>query len=175
MQPIDSNQLSQSSSIQTDICIIGGGIAGISLACEFIGTRHDICLIEGGAYAPDAETQSLYDLRNVGYPTRQNFMARARYFGGTSNLWAGRCMRLDPIDFETREWVPNSGWPIAYADVAAYYARAERVLELPDAQGLQDRVDLFLSGAGADAALFRTEDLRPKLVTWGRRPLRFKT
>ena len=90
MKPIDSSRLARSTSIKTEICIIGGGVAGISLAREFVGTRHDVCLIESGAYALDTETQSLYDLRNVGYPTRQNFMARARYFGGTSNLWAGQ-------------------------------------------------------------------------------------
>ena len=101
-------------------------------------------------------------------------MARARYFGGTSNLWAGRSMRLDPIDFERRDWVPNSGWPIAFADVEAYYARAEGILELPDAELLQENVGLFLSGTGTDAALFGDGDLRPKLVTWGRRPLRFQ-
>src|SRR4030095_15094510 len=97
-------------------------------------------------------------------------MARALYFGGTSNLWAGRSMRLDPIDFEHREWVPDSGWPITLADVASYYARAESVLELPDTERLHDRVGVFLSGAGADAGLFRGSELRPKLVTWGRRP-----
>ena len=174
MKPIDSSRLARSTSIKTEICIIGAGVAGISLAREFIGTRHDVCLIESGAYALDAETQSLYDLRNVGYPTRQNFMARARYFGGTSNLWAGRSMRLDPIDFERREWVPNSGWPIAFADVEAYYARAEGILGLPDTRLLDEKVGVFLSGTGTDATLFRTGELRPKLVTWGRRPMRFK-
>jgi len=174
MKPIDSTGLAKTTSVQTDLCIIGGGIAGISIAREFVGSRLNVCLIESGAYELDAETQALHEVRNVGYPTRQNFMARARYFGGTSNLWAGRSMRLDPIDFEPRDWVPNSGWSIAFTDVATYYARAESVLELPDTDRLQDRVAVFLSGAGADAGLFRDSELRPKLVTWGRRPLRFK-
>jgi choline dehydrogenase-like flavoprotein len=174
MKPIDSTGLAKTTNVQTDLCIIGGGIAGISIVREFIGTRVNVCLIESGGHELDAETQALHELRNVGYPTRQNFIARARYFGGTSNLWAGRSMRLDPIDFEPRNWVPNSGWPIAFADVASHYARAENALELPATDQLQGRVDRFLSGTGADAALFRDGQLRPKLVTWGRRPLRFK-
>jgi choline dehydrogenase-like flavoprotein len=174
MKPIDSTGLDKTTNVQTDLCIIGGGIAGISIAREFIGTRLNVCLVESGAYELDIETQALHELRNVGHPTRQNFLARARYFGGTSNLWAGRSMRLDPIDFEPRDWVPNSGWPIAFTDVAGYYARAERVLELPDTDELQHRVGTFVSGAGADARLFRDSELRPKLVSWGRRPLRFK-
>src|SRR5262245_2629001 len=174
MKPIDSTRLASKTTIQTDLCIIGGGIAGITLAREFVGTRVNVCLIESGAYELDSETQALHELQNIGYPTRQNFIARARYFGGSSNLWAGRCIRLDPIDFESRDWVPNSGWPIAFADVASHYTHAEHILELPATNELQVRIDAFLSGAGADAALFRRSELRPKLVTWGRRPLRFK-
>ena len=82
-----------------------------------------MCLIESGALAADQATQALYDLQSIGYPVRENFMSRARYFGGSSNLWAGRSMRLDPIDFERREWVPDSGWPISYQEVAALSAR----------------------------------------------------
>ena len=124
--------------------------------------------------AQTRETQSLYDLQSVGHPTRQDFIARARYLGGTSNLWAGRCMRLDPIDFERREWVPNSGWPITYSDVEAYYSRAERVLDLPEMRRVDEAVRVFLSGNGRDAAVFRRAELQPKQVTWAPRPVRFR-
>jgi choline dehydrogenase-like flavoprotein len=174
MRPIDSRRLPKSIRIETDVCIVGGGIAGMSIAREFIGTRRDVCVIESGAYAPDEETQSLYDLASVGYPVRQNFMARARYFGGTSNLWAGRSMRLDPIDFQRREWVPDSGWPIDYADLEGYYTRAERVLDLPDVTRLTDTLTLPSDDAAVEHALFQDGGLRPRLVLWGRRPLRFR-
>ena len=76
------------------------------------GTSHDVCLIESGALAVDEATQSLYDLQSVGYPVRDNFMARARYFGGSSNLWAGRSHAARTHRFQRRDWVPDSGWPI---------------------------------------------------------------
>jgi len=174
MKPIDARGLPQKTHIETGVCIIGGGMAGISIAREFIGTDHDVCLIESGAYGPDEETQALCDLHSIGYPIRQNFMARARYFGGTSNLWAGRSMRLDPIDLRRREWVPNSGWPIEYAELERCYARAERVLELPDRSWPHEDLDRFTGNSSADALLFRDGDLRSKVVTWGRRPLRFR-
>ncbi len=174
MKPIDAGSLPQSTRIETGICIIGGGVAGIAIAREFIGTGRDVCLIESGAWGPDAQTQSLCDLRSVGYPVRQDFMARARYFGGTSNLWAGRCMRLDPIDLRRRDWVPNSGWPIEYADLEHYYERAERLLELPERARLQRNLDRSWQDSRADSLVFRDGDLQPKVVTWGRRPLRFR-
>lgn len=174
MNPIDSRKLPKSVSIETGVCIIGGGIAGITIAREFIGTDHDVCVIESGGYTPDEETQSLYDLESIGHPVRQSFMARARYFGGTSNLWAGRSMRLDPIDFRRREWVPDSGWPIDHTVLEDYYPRAARMLELPDVTCVEDPRTLLSDGAPVEEALFHDGGLRPRLVVWGRRPLRFQ-
>ena len=48
-------------------------------------------------------------------------------FGGATRLWYGQCIRLDPIDFERREWVPHSGWPIGAAELDPYYDRAETI------------------------------------------------
>ena len=42
------------------------GSRGFRWPASSLEPRHDVCLIESGAYAPDAETQSLYDLSNVG-------------------------------------------------------------------------------------------------------------
>src|SRR5262249_44740880 len=38
---------------------------------------------------------------------------------------------LDPLDFEARDWVPHSGWPITRAALEPYYRRAEDVMQLP--------------------------------------------
>src|SRR5262245_27541663 len=110
MKPIDARALPGSTHVDTDIGIIGPGAAGVALAREFAEASRDVCIVESGADRTDGDTQALYDLDSVGYPIRPNFMNRARYFGGSSNLWAGRCMRLDPSDFERREWISGSGW-----------------------------------------------------------------
>ena len=173
MKPIDARELPGSTRIDTGICIIGAGVAGITLANELIGSGQEVCLVESGGMRLDEETQSLYQMESIGYPMRQNFMARARYFGGSSNLWAGRSMRLDPIDFERRDWVPHSGWPIGYEEVAGFYPRAERVLDLPDAAGVAAAAARELA-SGAERALFAQGDLQPKVVMWGRGPMRFQ-
>ena len=54
------------------------------------------------------------------------FLSRARYFGGSCNLWAGRSMKLTELDVTPREWIPQSGWPIAYAELEHYYGLAEK-------------------------------------------------
>lgn len=173
MKPVDSTKLPDPTTIHTDICIVGAGAAGLSIAGELVGTAHDVCVIESGAYGPDQDTQSLHDLTSVGYPVRENFMARARYFGGTSNIWAGRAMKLSPIDFRERAWVPNSGWPIGYDDLEPYGARAEAILGLPSFARFERRLRDIPDVAEPELTLFRGGDFRPHVVTWGRGPQRF--
>ena len=118
MSIVDARELDLPARLDTDICIVGAGAAGLTLAADLLASGRDICLVESGGFTPDEGTQSLYDLESIGYPVRPNFMSRARYFGGSCNLWAGRNMALNLLDFERRDWVPYSGWPIPYEEVA---------------------------------------------------------
>src|SRR5436190_18360626 len=107
---IDSRKIDNNSLLEGDICIIGAGAAGISMALEFIGSGRKIILLESGGLEYDPATQAL----NNGYNVGQNYFplasSRLRFFGGTTGHWAGFCSTLDPIDFEERKWVPYSGW-----------------------------------------------------------------
>lgn len=39
-------------------------------------------------------------------------------------------MKLDPIDFKKRPWIPHSGWPINREELLPYYESAKAVIEL---------------------------------------------
>jgi choline dehydrogenase-like flavoprotein len=169
---IDARQLEDGSYVETDVCIVGAGAAGITVAVELEAAGARVCLIESGGLRPEPGTQALSDLDCVGYPVRENFMARARYYGGTCNLWAGRAMRLDPLDFAVRPWVANSGWPIDYAEVAAYYDRAARVLRLPPLGGPQNDLRPPMIEA-VEADLFDGNEIKPCVATWATKPMRF--
>ena len=133
----------------------------------------DVCLVESGGFTPDEDTQSLYDLQSTGYPVRENFMSRARYFGGSCNLWAGRNMTLNAIDFEARDWVPDSGWPIPHAEVARYYPRTFEILELPT-PGPCDARSSWLSGCRrTNASCSRAGRSRRRVSLWPRSATRF--
>lgn len=117
--------------VEGDLCIIGAGPAGISMALEWAGTDRRVLLLEGGGFELSPERQKLYQSQNTGrtyYPLQS---ARLHYFGGATNHWGGHCAPLDPIDFEPRDWVPRSGWPIDHDDLVPYYRRAASVAELP--------------------------------------------
>jgi choline dehydrogenase-like flavoprotein len=172
MRIIDVNELESNSAITTDVCIVGAGAAGITVATELDGSSQTVCLLESGSYTPDEETQSLYDIDSVGYPPRENYMSRARYFGGSCNLWAGRSMKLTPLDMQPRLWIAHSGWPITYAELDRYYGQAEKILRLPSFDRFE-KITLSRHMSLHEKLLFDNDDLRPNISMWAKKPLRF--
>jgi choline dehydrogenase-like flavoprotein len=158
--------------LQTDVCIVGAGAAGITLAIELARAGREVCLLESGDFAPDHDTQALHDLESVGYPPRANYMSRARYFGGSCNLWAGRSMLLSEFDLSPRPWVPHSGWPIGHAEVARHYPRAAALLRLPGRQ--QFAIGAHQAGMSDDERrLLDDARLTPTVSLWAPAPMRF--
>lgn len=127
---IDARTLDHGSVIDGDLCIVGAGAAGLTVALEWVGRAERVVLLEGGGFEYEPRMQDLYRGEIVGLPYFPLHAARLHYFGGTTGHWAGFCSTLDPIDFERREWVPHSGWPISRADLDPYYARAHPRLDL---------------------------------------------
>ena len=118
--------------LDTDLCIVGAGAAGIALALEFANTHTSVTLLESGGERPEPDTQRLYDAELRGLPCATVHDGRARVFGGTTTMWAGQAMALSETDFAVREWVTNSGWPLSLAQLEPYYRRAERLMRLPE-------------------------------------------
>ena len=126
----DARTLEHNSLIEGDICIVGAGAAGISMALEWIGGPHKVILLEGGGFEFDEKIQALNDGPSTGqkyYPLQSS---RLRYFGGTTGHWAGLCTPFDPIDFAQRDYVPESGWPIGKQDLDPFYVKAQQTLGL---------------------------------------------
>jgi choline dehydrogenase-like flavoprotein len=109
--------------LQARVCIIGAGAAGITLASELDAAGFRVLLIEAGGLNPDRGVADYYG-GTATAPHADPTQFRRTVFGGTTGLWGGRCIPFRPIDFETREYVSNSGWPIAYEDLARHYPRA---------------------------------------------------
>jgi choline dehydrogenase-like flavoprotein len=128
---IDTRRTEEGSVVETTVCIIGGGVAGITLAMELDKKGIDVVLLESGGFNPDDDTRDLYRGEDVG-EWKYNFAdgSRSRFLGGSSNCWGGWCRPLDPWDFEKRDWVAHSGWPFGLSELAPYYERTHALLKL---------------------------------------------
>lgn len=126
----DVSDLPDGQVLNADICIAGAGAAGITLALELADRGLSVLLMESGGLKAEARTQALYegtvsDERLHSPPHRY----RQRRFGGTTTIWGGRCVPLDDIDFEVRDYMPLSGWPFGPEALRRFYPRANELCE----------------------------------------------
>ena len=87
--------------------------------------KREVLLVESGGLDFDPDIQALYKGQLAGASQLPMDESRLRFLGGSSNHWDGHCRPLDPIDFETRSWVPHSGWPFNYQHLHPFYERAQ--------------------------------------------------
>lgn len=126
----DFRSLTAGKTIEVDLCIVGAGAAGISIAKRLASSGLKIFLLDSGGFQPDQEIQSLYEGQNVGFRYFDLSQSRLRYFGGSTNHWDGYCAPLNEVDFEPRSWILYSGWPIRKKDLIPYYPDAHTLCEL---------------------------------------------
>ncbi|PSH65112.1 GMC family oxidoreductase [Phyllobacterium sophorae] len=126
---IDARGVPSDSILDTEICIVGGGVAGITLALEFERKGIETCVVEGGGLHFNSASQSLYEGDNVGIDYDLQ-ASRTRQLGGSSNCWGGWIRPFIGIDFEERDWVPNSGWPFKLTEVEPFYRRASELVQV---------------------------------------------
>lgn len=138
----DLRDLPADTVLDAELCIVGGGPAGLTLARALAGRERRVLVLESGGPAPAPDTQALAEGALVAtaptFPPLHE--SRARALGGTAHLWNSarahgesgfRCGPLDPIDFERRDWLPHStGWPFGRETLDAYYERAQQACGL---------------------------------------------
>lgn len=127
---INSFDIDSSVPLQSTICVVGAGPAGISLALQFKNISAKVLLIESGGLKITPEREKLNEaVIEPGTSHEPLEIKRRRTIGGATSAWGGRCIPFDPIDFETRPFIPDSEWPISMDEVEAYYPRANSLCE----------------------------------------------
>lgn len=124
--------------LHADVCIVGGGPAGISIAMAFVGTPYQVCLIEGGGLGSEHDSQRLNQGQSIGPQALDPAMSRLRTFGGSTRLWGGGLIPLSEHDMQARPWIADSGWPIERAALDPYYQRAHGICRVAADDGIDD-------------------------------------
>ena len=104
-----------------DVCIVGAGAAGLTLARDLARRGRTVVLVEGAG----AE-RARHDVGTIGRAHRGVIDGHALALGGTTTLWGGQLWPWEPYEFGPRPHVP--GWPFGYDDLAPFYREAQEAL-----------------------------------------------
>ncbi|NII81324.1 MULTISPECIES: GMC oxidoreductase [unclassified Pedobacter] len=139
-----------------DFTIIGAGAAGICLAVNLSKQGKRVMLIESGSIDLQAKYQVLNKVISTGKKMNGITDGRKRAIGGTTIAWGGQSLPFSPIDFEKREWLNNSGWPISYEDIYPYYAEANDFMGITSNHyyGEEALIEIKLKNPGFDENIF---------------------
>ncbi|MBZ0270083.1 GMC family oxidoreductase [bacterium] len=133
---LDARTIPDDTTLACDVCIIGAGAAGITIARELAGGTHQVIVLESGGLEQDEATTALLQGRvEPGHlPGDSIYLSttRQRFFGGTTNHWIGVCGPMAAVDFSERHWIPESGWPFGLDELAPWYERATSVVQIHD-------------------------------------------
>ncbi len=156
-----------------DVCVIGSGAAGGTLASALANKGARVALIEGGSYrnpsklhthdwpwerrppeVPSVQVDRAKEpLIHLGDPVG---IARARVLGGRTTHWNAVSLRFSADDF--REWSKagiEEDWPISYDEIAPYYDRAERMMVV---SGSKENLEVLPDGQFIKAMKLRCSE-----------------
>lgn len=132
-----------------DVVIIGSGAGGGTLAARLASTGKRVLLLERGEFLP--RERANWDVHEVVDNAR--YQANETYFdarggpfrpfthycvGGNTKLYGAALLRLRETDFEETRHADgiSPAWPITYAELEPYYARAEAMYSVHGEHGL---------------------------------------
>lgn len=133
---MDGRSVPSGTVLQADVCVIGGGAAGITIARTLAGTSRTVIVLEGGDTVRDSAEQAFADGDASGEPIRSYdkvigvIDTRVRNLGGSTRAWGGFARPLMGLELEDRSCQPVGGWPLWAAELATWYPQAHDLIGL---------------------------------------------
>lgn len=112
-----------------DLCIVGSGPAGATVAAELVGSGLRLCVLESGRLRTTRRGDELRATESRGIHVKD--YSRERVLGGASTTWAGLSSPLDAIDLGPRPELGWPGWPIERTELLGLYEQAAARYRFP--------------------------------------------
>lgn len=161
----DGRSIEAGATLTADLCIVGGGPAGIAMALSLADSGLRVCLLESGGLDLEPAAQALTAGDTSGVPYFDLTESRHRLLGGSTAVWGARSAPMTELDLASRAWVPLSGWPLTLEELAPYYKAYHRLVDLHEPFDYGEGV---WEALGTDPPPFDRERLRFTAFQFGR-------
>lgn len=158
---IDLESVAPGQTFRSKLCIIGAGVAGLTLAAKLADSAVDVCLLEAGGLQYEDRCQQLYDAEMAGHRHSGTTLGRFRVFGGSSTRWGGQLLPYTDDVFHPPPELNLPDWPIDLSDIDPYYAEVGRLLGASQQPFTDDLLRAFSQGQP-----FQSADVRLRYSKW---------
>ena len=162
MALIDLHAVVSDQQFESDLLIVGAGIAGLVLADALRGSGRKVDVLEAGGATLEPTSQDLYTAEMAGSPHIGTTKGRFRVYGGSSTRWGGQLLPLAAHDFQRRSHVPHSGWPLDPAELSPYLHQCEQLLGVNHAPYSAD----LLEQLPQPRPVLSSDDLQLRFSKW---------
>jgi choline dehydrogenase-like flavoprotein len=143
------------------VIIVGAGAVGLIMAVDLSRSGYRVLVLEAGPQYMTKSSQSFIETAAwEGFPLVGLHLGRVRALGGTTNLWGGQLVPMEPAVFQTRPWLNAGVWPISEAELAPYYKHAFHLLgmekQIDDDREIWQRLKISPPDNSTDIDLFFT-------------------
>lgn len=114
-----------------DVCIVGTGPAGATVAAELRDSGLEVLVLESGGARVTNQGDALRETTSTGLWIKP--WSRERVLGGASTTWAGLSSPLDDADLAPRPHLGGVGWPLPQAELEALWEEAAARYRFPRA------------------------------------------
>ncbi len=119
----------QATPFRAQVCIIGAGVAGNSLAHRLTAAGIKVALLEAGGRNPEERSQSIYNARMARLTHNGTHEGRFRVLGGSSTRWGGQLLPYAAEVLQPSPSMPSFGWPISVDEIDPFYPDAQKLVD----------------------------------------------
>jgi len=120
--------------LTADVVIVGAGAIGLALGVALARGGRDVLILEAGGESLDEAGQRLFSQVSLsGRPWGGARAGRHRVLGGTTTMWGGQVVPIEPTAMAERSWAPGGAWPIDSEELDPWFERAGSLLGMGDA------------------------------------------
>jgi len=125
---VNLNKINKYNKVSAKVCIVGAGTAGLFLASQLSLKKNEVIILEAGDEYTTSFVERYFKIYSNTHYNNKNEPSRMFGVGGTTTIWGGSMVQMQPSDFENNN--SSFSWPIKFTEILKYYSTVKKKLSI---------------------------------------------